>query len=152
MTTSVLNASPASSGNRRLLSNEFIATKKHKGVREILCASCASLWHASVRFKIARLLVLAITVCFLALTPLKVERTWKEVESEQVTVFTPAGDHACGYNFEVGQSYLVYASSTNDGELWTNHCTRTQRIAADIDNDLKFLGKGKRPKKTNQPH
>jgi hypothetical protein len=86
---------------------------------------------------------------YLAVT-LKVERTWKSVEDEQVTVFTPAGDHNCGFNFEVGQSYLVYASTADDGELWTNHCTRTTRIGVGSDLDLKVLGKGRPPRKKSK--
>jgi hypothetical protein len=77
----------------------------------------------------------------------KVEKTWKYVENEEVTVMTLPTDSMCGYNFEMGQSYLVYASSVVAGELWTNHCTRTARIAIDVNEDIRILGRGRAPRK-----
>jgi hypothetical protein len=79
----------------------------------------------------------------------KVERTWKYVEADEVTILTPATDWTCGYNFEVGQRYLVYASLL-EAELWTNHCTRTGRIAGGVPNDLRFLGKGRAPRRSTK--
>jgi len=76
----------------------------------------------------------------------KVERTWKHADSVEITVFTTASDSECGYSFEVGQTYLVYASAPIAGELWTNHCTRTGRIAIDVAEDLRILGRGRAPK------
>lgn len=80
---------------------------------------------------------------------LKVERTWKYVHEHEIIVFTPASDSHCGFNFEVGQSYLVYASASPQGELWTNHCTRTGRLSIDVNDDLKVLGKGKPPRNSS---
>ena len=47
----------------------------------------------------------------------------------KVTVRTPKGDGACGYPFEVGQSYLVYASPIPGGGYAAGLCSRTRRLA-----------------------
>jgi len=74
----------------------------------------------------------------------KVERYWKGVGSEFVSLQTPeVGLGCCGYNFSVGESYLIYAGVEN-GRLETGPC----RILAEkhAGKDLKKLGKGKMPK------
>ncbi len=65
---------------------------------------------------------------------------------EYVTVFTGMGDGDCGFNFQIGKSYLVYANNeTQDGEelLRTNICTRTAEVTSDVDEltTLKKLAK-----------
>jgi hypothetical protein len=86
----------------------------------------------------------------------KVERAWKKVDSDEVVVFTEYPDGAsCGVEFAVGENYLVYAGIAFENELWTNHCTRTQRLKY-AQKDLRILGAGKLPKvrnrKTLLPH
>ena len=44
-----------------------------------------------------------------------------------LSVFTRMADTACGYPFELGQSYLVYANEQN-GALETNSCRRTKPL------------------------
>src|SRR5712664_3796651 len=39
----------------------------------------------------------------------KIEEFWKGALSKEATVFTGQGGGDCGYKFEVGQRYLVYA-------------------------------------------
>lgn len=73
-------------------------------------------------------------------------RTWKHVKAAEVTVRTPPNDSMCGYTFEVGQTYLVYAGSVIEGELWTNHCTRTKNIR-DASEDIRALGQGRAPRR-----
>src|SRR6187551_316244 len=40
-----------------------------------------------------------------------VVQTWLAAEHEHVEVVTADTEAACGYGFEIGQSYLVYASA-----------------------------------------
>ena len=72
----------------------------------------------------------------------KIEKFWKGALSEEVTVFTGQGGGDCGYKFEVGQRYLIYAYRYNDTELGTNICQRTASLIEAAE-DLKVLGKGK---------
>jgi hypothetical protein len=69
---------------------------------------------------------------------LQVEQSWKGPSCTEMTVATGRGDGDCGYPFEVGKSYLVYAHK--DGEtLRTNICTRTKPLDV-ADEDLTALG------------
>ena len=72
----------------------------------------------------------------------KVENSWKQVRTEELTIHTGRGGGDCGYNFEVGQSYLVYAYGSDETRLETNICQRTRKLA-DAEEDLRLLGKGK---------
>lgn len=47
--------------------------------------------------------------------------------------------------FELGKSYLFYARENNKGQLSDGRCSLTKRME-DAKKDLKYLGKGKRPK------
>jgi len=69
---------------------------------------------------------------------LRVGRRFKGAEADTVTVFTAESSAACGYGFEPGGTYLVYAGET-DGQLSTNLCSRTARIE-DASADLAALG------------
>ena len=80
---------------------------------------------------------------------LKVPRAWKGVSGEQVSVSTPAESAACGYPFQVGESYLVYAAAGSDG-LRVVHCSRTRPIA-EADADVAALGMGSTPVATQVP-
>jgi hypothetical protein len=81
----------------------------------------------------------------------KIEESWKGTLSKEATVFTGQGGGDCGYKFEVGQRYLVYAYRYNDTDLGTNICQRTANLIEAAE-DLKVLGKGKfvgvRPQKS----
>jgi hypothetical protein len=79
---------------------------------------------------------------FYVIVKFKVQRSWKQISTDEVTVFTGRGNGDCGYRFEVGESYLVYAYKYNESELGTNICQRTMKLA-DAAEDLKVLGKGK---------
>jgi hypothetical protein len=53
-----------------------------------------------------------------------------------VEIATGSGGGDCGYNFEQGKSYIVYAGKNDAGELTTGICTRTRPIEeakADLD-------------------
>jgi MYXO-CTERM domain-containing protein len=65
---------------------------------------------------------------------LQVGRRFKGAEADKVTVITAESSAACGYNFEVGGTYLVYAGES-EGQLAVSLCSRTARVedaAADI--------------------
>lgn len=47
--------------------------------------------------------------------------------------------------FELGKSYLIYARENNEGKLSDGRCSPSKRIE-DAREDLKYLGKGRRPR------
>jgi hypothetical protein len=54
-----------------------------------------------------------------------------------VTVWTPSDD--CGYDFQKGETYLIYADSDEEtGRIETTRCTRTRRLT-DAGDDLAYL-------------
>lgn len=57
-----------------------------------------------------------------------VTRAWKAAGNDTVTVRTPVGKDQCGLDFWIGESYLVYARSTDNGTLRTTRCDRTEFI------------------------
>lgn len=66
------------------------------------------------------------------------ERAWKGISDNTVTVTTAGMGVSCGYDFEQGKEYLVYAYDT---PLKVNLCGRTQPVA-DAYVDLAALGQG----------
>lgn len=73
-----------------------------------------------------------------------VTRRWKGVSTEEVVVRTARDSAGCGYAFEVGEDYVVYASAEEAGALSTGLCDRTARVA-DASEDLEALGTGEVP-------
>jgi len=71
---------------------------------------------------------------------LEVRDEWKGANVQKVTILTGRGGGDCGYEFEVGGTYLVYAYGDNHTYLGTNICQRTAVYQNDLA-DLKFLGK-----------
>ena len=74
----------------------------------------------------------------------KVEKYWKGIKGESITVIT-TGVVPCGYNFRVGEKYLIYAGREN-GQLETAPCRILHVDAAE--DDLRMLGRGKAPKRS----
>lgn len=72
---------------------------------------------------------------------LRVFTVWKGAPLEVTEVKTTFEGTACGYNFEVGFEYLVYAHES-DGALYTYLCSRT-RPRWKAEEDLQFLGPGR---------
>lgn len=68
---------------------------------------------------------------------IQVDRAWKGVQCGEVTLETAADGATCGFGFEEGKSYLVYAAEENG--LTTNLCTRTRSIDQ-ADEDVGALG------------
>jgi hypothetical protein len=75
---------------------------------------------------------------------LRVGRRFKAAEADTVTVTTSSSSAACGYGFEQGRTYLVYAQDGGDGQLSVSLCSRTARIE-DAADDLSALGGGQGP-------
>ena len=69
----------------------------------------------------------------------KVLQTWKGITTETVSVFTANICCICGYKFDAGERYLVYAYSS-DKDLATSICKRTKPLSG-ANEDLKVLGK-----------
>ncbi len=58
-------------------------------------------------------------------------------EEKTVEIWTPFGD--CGFSFQVGETYLVYADDDEESDVMTTgSCTRTRRIS-DAGDDLAYL-------------
>jgi hypothetical protein len=74
---------------------------------------------------------------------LKVDKAWKGMLPTELVLLTGRGGGDCGYRFEVGDSYLVYAYGENVNHLGTNICQRTVPLSSGGD-DLKILGRPKR--------
>ncbi|HYE17438.1 MAG TPA: hypothetical protein VEA69_03280 [Tepidisphaeraceae bacterium] len=74
---------------------------------------------------------------------IEVDRTWKGPGEKTLTVNTASDGAMCGFTFEVGKSYVVYAHAEGKA-LSTSICTRTAHVDA-AGEDLKALGEGKKP-------
>lgn len=72
-----------------------------------------------------------------------VVQTWRAANAEHVEVITPADSAACGFPFEVGRSYLVYARDA-EGALHAGLCSRT-RAMEEAGDDRAVLGSGTIP-------
>ena len=81
---------------------------------------------------------------------IEADKAWKGVEKRTVSVFTSSESSACGYSFQKGEVYLVYASQNTEGRFITSICSRTRRMK-EAGSDLKALGEGKNvPKEGEQ--
>jgi tetratricopeptide (TPR) repeat protein len=72
---------------------------------------------------------------------LRVERSWKGVEGEEVSLLTDSTTESPHYR--IGQKYLVFADK-RDGKLFTGNCSRTKKLEY-AQEDLKQLDKTKDP-------
>lgn len=78
----------------------------------------------------------------------EVAASYKGDAMKSTVLYTSKDGDACGYPFEAGKSYLIYAElADNEGEkvLRTTLCTRTRPLADAVE-DLKELGEGTKPK------
>lgn len=75
-----------------------------------------------------------------------VSRIWKGIEGVEVVVHTSGYEIACGFNFEKGKKYLVYAypDRWKLGVLETGICNRTRKLESAA-KDLRAIGKGTKP-------
>ena len=77
----------------------------------------------------------------------EVTNTWKGVKQSQMIITTGQGGESCGFHFNEGQEYLVYANeSTMYGakSLVATICDRTNKLSV-LQEDLKILGEGQPP-------
>ena len=70
----------------------------------------------------------------------QVDRAWKGVSEDTVTVRTSTQGAACGYFFNEGKSYLVYAFG-DEHSLSTGSCSNVAVIEA-AGERIAFLGEG----------
>lgn len=70
---------------------------------------------------------------------LEVAMTWKGVEEPTVAVSTASHSAACGFGFEKGKEYVVYAHKSED-KLSTNICTRTRAFDGKDKSEIEALG------------
>ncbi|HET9224857.1 MAG TPA: hypothetical protein VFO07_20255 [Roseiflexaceae bacterium] len=68
---------------------------------------------------------------------------WKGPPQRRLVVTTPRDSASCGYSFQMGETYLVYASE-QDGGLTTYLCSRTNSINQ-ARSDLAALDPGTAP-------
>ena len=73
---------------------------------------------------------------------MEVKTKWKGIKETEVTIFTGRGDGDCGFSFEVGETYLIYAYKKNGGKLGTSMCQRTALLSHSQD-EIKMLGTAK---------
>ena len=73
----------------------------------------------------------------------EVSEVWKGNSERRLVVTTSDSSASCGYSFQEGQEYLVYASA-EDAQLQTGLCSGTKRLS-DARADLAVLGEGKTP-------
>ena len=68
-----------------------------------------------------------------------VEQPIRGIKTAKLDVITGLGGGDCGYGFQVGKRYLVYAyRDPKDNHLATNICTRTRPLA-EAEDDLAFV-------------
>ena len=58
----------------------------------------------------------------------EVSQTWKGEQTNELTVYTESSGASCGYEFEQGKEYLVFASK-GEGKLRTGLCSETQLLS-----------------------
>ena len=78
----------------------------------------------------------------------KVEKTWNSESENEITITTGRGNGDCGYKFEVGEKYLVYAYGDKNN-LGTNICRRTSFLSGN--KDIELLNKIKKSKIKSSP-
>jgi hypothetical protein len=76
----------------------------------------------------------------------EVSKVWKGQSNRQLVVMTSGNSASCGYSFQKGQEYLVYASNQGT-QLQTGLCSGTQPLSS-ARTDLAVLGRGKTPTPT----
>jgi hypothetical protein len=76
-----------------------------------------------------------------------VSQVWKGPEFTSLAVSTAQSSASCGYTFEFGRDYLVYAYGAEEN-LEVGLCSRTQ-LLADAEADLAELGQATEPTAAN---
>ena len=76
---------------------------------------------------------------------LKVVQSWKGAAKREIFITTAKENSMCGYFFEIGKKYLVYANGMKN-DFFVENCSRTA-VFSDK-NDAKYLSHLKRRKKS----
>ncbi|MCI0698483.1 T9SS type A sorting domain-containing protein [candidate division KSB1 bacterium] len=69
---------------------------------------------------------------------ISLSKIWKGDRGAASEIFTGADVGMCGYEFQVGETYVIYAYKDENGRLHTNICTRTAPLRSAA-KDLKYL-------------
>lgn len=80
---------------------------------------------------------------FVNVAKIRIKSKWKGVKDTEAYVSTGRGGGDCGFPFEVGRSYLIYATTAADGTLTTNICDRTKLLSEALQ-EIKDLGRKSR--------
>jgi hypothetical protein len=72
------------------------------------------------------------------------ERQWKGPVADTLVVWTPDNEGVCGFPFEDGESYLVFARQRDSTTLTTGLCDLTQPLGR-AGRYVRALGKLRRP-------
>lgn len=67
-----------------------------------------------------------------------VETVWKGATTSTISIYTAPNSAMCGYSFEEGRSYLVYAHQRQGTLLQVSQCSRTN-LLSQSDGDLAIL-------------
>jgi hypothetical protein len=82
----------------------------------------------------------------------KVERWWKGGDKQEVIATTHKSGATCGYGFEKGMKYMVYAGMEKDKSHRVSLCSRKRtEKEAEESGDFKDLGEGKKPVSLGEP-
>jgi hypothetical protein len=73
----------------------------------------------------------------------EVGQVWKGNVPQQILLATSGSSASCGYTFENGKEYVVYAN-TVEGQLSVSLCSRTRPVA-EAQEDFGALGQGSAP-------
>lgn len=79
-----------------------------------------------------------------------VHSVWKGDTGEDIVIYTAYTCCVCGYAFQLGEEYLIYAFAEDDGTLRTSICSRTMLLSA-ASEDLAALGDLKPQSLGNEP-
>ena len=72
------------------------------------------------------------------LVKIRLLESWKESLPDEINIATDRSPGSCGYPFEVGKSYLVFAHRSDEGNLTTGLCLRNRELQKAAE-ELKIL-------------
>ncbi len=72
------------------------------------------------------------------LVKFKVAKLWKGELKNEISITTNKESSMCGYGFEIGKKYLVYANGLKN-DLFVENCSRTTNMSNK--GDVKYLNK-----------
>lgn len=76
---------------------------------------------------------------------IRIEKSWKNKLAKEITIYTGLDSAGCGFPFEVGKKYLIYADFDDEEKSFnTNLCQRT-KLFVGAGKELTALNRIKRP-------